>query len=155
MGADATGTEAEPPDSDPHWIHRTATGWRVASEDVPDLLNAIVLADLLHSERGDGRVRRDLPPRSTPNQSEVERLRTTISQLEHALQTRVAVEQAIGVLAERHKVTPRAAFDELRHAARCRGRKVAELAVNVVRSCDSPLVALPRELAREGSVVES
>lgn len=154
MGADATDAEAGSADSGPRQIHRTATGWRVANEELSDLLNAIVLADLLLNEQEEGAVRRSAPPRSASGQSEVERLRITITQLEHALHTRVAVEQAIGVLAERHQVTPRAAFDELRHAARCRGRKVAELAQTVVRSCGNPLVALPRELARDGSVVE-
>jgi AmiR/NasT family two-component response regulator len=78
-----------------------------------------------------------------------------VQQLEHALRTRVVVEQAIGVLAERHRIAPRTAFERLRRAARCRGKKVAALAHEVVESTRNPLVALPEELAREGSAVQA
>src|SRR5579872_3972252 len=46
---------------------------------------------------------------------EASRLAVTVAQLEHALASRVRVEQAIGVLAERHKLRPRQAFDLLRN----------------------------------------
>src|SRR5690606_28104371 len=91
------------------------------------------------------------PPKAVPGLSETERLRVTVLQLEHALRTRVAVEQAIGVLAERHRISPRTAFERLRRAARCRGKKVAVLAQGVVDSTRNPLIALPEEVAREGS----
>jgi hypothetical protein len=79
---------------------------------------------------------------------EAERLAVTIAQLEHALAARVRVEQAIGVLAERHRVRPREAFDLLRKASRARGARVTELAQDVVASTANPLLRLPDELSR-------
>jgi AmiR/NasT family two-component response regulator len=70
-----------------------------------------------------------------------------VSQLEHALAARVTVEQAIGVIAERQRLAPRAAFERLRKAARSRGKKVQDLARMVVVSVTDPSVPLPPELA--------
>lgn len=80
---------------------------------------------------------------------EAERLAVTVSQLEHALASRVRVEQAIGVLAERHRLRPRDAFDLLRRAARSRGRRVTDIAQDVVASASNPLIRLPEELSRK------
>ena len=95
------------------------------------------------------------PARETPrsvrdnrDNDEAARLAVTVAQLEHALASRVRVEQAIGVLAERHRLRPREAFDLLRSAARSRGRRVTELAQDVVASAANPLLRLPEELAR-------
>ncbi len=66
--------------------------------------------------------------RAGATSDEVARLAVTVAQLEHALAARVRVEQSIGVLAERHRLAPRQAFDLLRKAARSRGQKVVELA---------------------------
>jgi hypothetical protein len=79
---------------------------------------------------------------------EAERLAVTVAQLEHALASRVRVEQAIGVLAERHRLRPREAFDLLRKASRARGARVTELAQDVVASTANPLLRLPDELSR-------
>jgi hypothetical protein len=79
---------------------------------------------------------------------EAERLAVTVAQLEHALAARVRVEQAIGVLAERHRVRPREAFDLLRKASRSRGTRVTDLAQDVVASTANPLLRLPDELSR-------
>ena len=76
------------------------------------------------------------------------RMRATISQLEHALVARVRVEQAIGVLAERHRIQPRQAFEQLRTAARNRGKRVIDVASDVVASATNPLLQLPDELSR-------
>jgi len=78
----------------------------------------------------------------------VRQLQETIAQLEHALAVRVRVEQAIGVLAERHRLRPRQAFELLRSAARARGRRVLEVAGEVVDSASNPLLRIPEELAR-------
>ncbi|MFD6952816.1 MULTISPECIES: ANTAR domain-containing protein [unclassified Nocardiopsis] len=128
-------------------VRRTPRGWRVdGGEEVPDLVSAMVLADLLSRESGTRLPRAQAPGRAPEGASEVERLRHTIAQLEHALHSRVVVEQAIGVLAERHTMEPREAFERLRSSARSRGRKVADLARDVVESSTSPLTALPDEL---------
>ncbi len=79
---------------------------------------------------------------------EAARLAVTVAQLEHALAARVRVEQAIGVLAERHRLRPREAFDLLRKASRARGARVTELAQDVVASTANPLLKLPDELSR-------
>jgi hypothetical protein len=80
---------------------------------------------------------------------EAARLAVTVAQLEHALASRVRVEQAIGVLAERHRLRPREAFDLLRGAARSRGQRITEIAQDVVASTANPLLRLPVELARK------
>jgi hypothetical protein len=79
---------------------------------------------------------------------EAQRLAVTVAQLEHALAARVRVEQAIGVIAERHRLRPREAFDLLRKASRARGTRVTDLAQDVVASTANPLLLLPDELSR-------
>jgi hypothetical protein len=141
--------------SGPPVARRTATGWRVGDEEVSDLTSAMVLADLLAA---------DLPPEGPPTpgspsaagprpdprveQVDVRQLQETIGQLEHALAVRVRVEQAIGVIAERHRLRPRQAFELLRAAARARGRRVLEVAGEVVDSASNPLLRIPEELAK-------
>jgi hypothetical protein len=89
------------------------------------------------------------PGLEKPNETdEAARLAVTVAQLEHALAARVRVEQAIGVLAERHRLRPREAFDLLRKASRARGERVTELAQDVVASTANPLLRLPDELSR-------
>jgi signal transduction protein with GAF and PtsI domain len=125
-------------------LRRTPDGWRVGAADGLDVTTAMVLADLLaESDSACGR-----PPRTDPGElSETERLRTQVRQLEHALTARVVVEQAIGVLAERQRLSTRAAFERLRRAARTRGRRVADIAREVVASSADSAVPLPPELA--------
>ena len=53
-------------------------------------------------------------------------------QLQHALESRIIIEQAKGILAERHGITPNQAFRALRRHARHHQRKVRELAQQVV-----------------------
>ena len=59
-------------------------------------------------------------------------------QLQTALETRVVIEQAKGVLAERLGLDIEEAFGVLRSAARSNGRNLRELAVEVVRSPETP-----------------
>ncbi|WP_432543093.1 GAF and ANTAR domain-containing protein [Kineococcus sp. SYSU DK002] len=58
-----------------------------------------------------------------------ERLR---DQLQEALDSRVVLEQAKGVLAERHRVHPDAAFEQLRARARAERRRLRDVASEVV-----------------------
>ncbi|WP_131745525.1 ANTAR domain-containing protein [Frankia sp. Cppng1_Ct_nod] len=132
-------------------LRRSPTGWTVEGpgdeiRPVGDLLSAMVLADLLAE---------DLAPPGRPRRpdhelTEVEQLRLSVVQLEHALASRVIVEQAIGVLAERHRIRPREAFERLRRTARGMGRRVHDLARQVVDSVSDPRAVLPGELAGRG-----
>jgi hypothetical protein len=133
-------------------VRRTKDGWRVGSDDLPDLTCAMILADLLAAENGTTATLPAKPDLGTGGASgEAGRLRATVGQLEHALATRIRVEQAIGVLAERHRIKPRQAFEQLREAARSRGRKVIDIAGDVVASATNPLLQLPDELSRPRS----
>jgi hypothetical protein len=147
-GLDGTGEMAAV--TDDAIVRRTKDGWRVGGDDVPDLTSAMILADLLAAEQGaDGQVASK--PQADAHGGETGKLRATVTQLEHALLARVRVEQAIGVLAERHRIKPRQAFEQLRSAARNRGRKVIDIASDVVASASNPLLQLPEELSRPRS----
>ncbi|WP_243469936.1 ANTAR domain-containing protein [Klenkia marina] len=129
-------------------ITRTTRGWAVltpaGTEQAPDLVEAMSLADLIAEDLGaspePGRdVRRAArgpaapePGADDPRDQELAALRRTVGQLEHALATRVSTERAIGVLAAVHATTPRAAFEQLRRDARASGRPVHDLAREVL-----------------------
>jgi len=139
-------------------LRRSGQGWQVGPEQMADLTSAMVLADLLAADLGPPTPRPAAPPaesdaaESDADESDADqaaRLAVTVAQLEHALAARVRVEQSIGVLAERHRLQPRQAFDLLRQAARSRGQKVIEIAEAVVNSASNPLLPLPEELARQ------
>jgi hypothetical protein len=129
---------------------RTATGWRVGDEEVSDLTSAMVLADLLAADLpGPGTPATPAAPAPAADEPpDARRLERTVAQLEHALTARVRVEQAIGVLAERHRLRPRQAFELLRSVARAQGRRVLEMATEVVDSATNPLLRIPEELAK-------
>jgi hypothetical protein len=129
-------------------LTRTARGWAVRSpagtETAGDLVEGLSLADLVAEEFGaliepDRTARRSArgPVGSAvepldPAAARIVELERTVAQLEHALAARVSTERAIGVLAERHGVSARAAFESLRRDARSQGRPVAELAREVL-----------------------
>ena len=162
---DAPGTEASASatsaPSEEAVVRRTRDGWRVGDDELPDLTCAMVLADLLAAELPteiQPAVPADAPQparasagRDLASEEEAHRLRTTVGQLEHALTARIRIEQAIGVLAERHRIRPRQAFEQLRSAARNRGRRVIDIATDVVASASNPLLQLPEELSRQRS----
>lgn len=165
-GAKGAGSDGSPAGQDDAVVRRTKDGWRVGSADLPDLTSAMVLADLLAAELPTMEMTKvEARPRSAveaasqasqasqsqvrePAAAETSKLRATIGQLEHALMARVRVEQAIGVLAERHRIQPRQAFEQLRAAARSRGKRVIDIATDVVASATNPLLQLPDELSR-------
>jgi AmiR/NasT family two-component response regulator len=65
---------------------------------------------------------------------ELERLRTLTGQLQTALDSRVVIEQAKGILAERYTLPMEAAFELLRGTARSTRTNIHELAAEVVAS---------------------
>jgi AmiR/NasT family two-component response regulator len=93
---------------------------------------------------GDARKpRSDDTPRLVPVESsalvrEMQRLRTENLQLMHALESRVVIEQAKGVLAERYGLSMPASFELLRHAARSNRMKIHALADKVVSTSETP-----------------
>ena len=135
------------------WVVRTVDG----SDPVGDVVEGMSLADLIAEEFGalpepDRSARRSargtvVPAGAVPVVDEaalrIAALERTVAQLEHALAARVTTERAIGVLAERHALSARAAFEELRRDARSQGRPVAELARTVLDglAVDAPPVA--------------
>jgi hypothetical protein len=168
----AAGRSGSLPPGEEAVVRRTADGWRVGDDELPDLTCAMVLADLLAAElpteiqpaipsvaaaaEAPQAAKPDAGRRATAVASEhmadeARRLRTTVGQLEHALTARIRIEQAIGVLAERHRIRPRQAFEQLRAAARNRGRRVIDIAADVVASASNPLLQLPEELSRQRS----
>jgi AmiR/NasT family two-component response regulator len=60
------------------------------------------------------------------------------SQLQHALDSRVVIEQAKGVLAERYDLHIDAAFELLRKGARSNRMPLRDLATSVVRTRRTP-----------------
>jgi AmiR/NasT family two-component response regulator len=60
------------------------------------------------------------------------------AQLEHALQSRIAIEQAKGVLAERFGIGTDEAFAVLRHAARSNRMKLADVVRSVRPGAETP-----------------
>ena len=134
------------------------------------LVEAMSLADLVAAEHGitleptrdarraartrateDGAPAAD-GPAPDPRDAELEALRRTVGQLEHALAARVSIERAIGVLAERHGSTPREAFDELRRRARSSGRPASELAAEVLEGL-ATRAAVPGQRTAPGPAV--
>lgn len=79
----------------------------------------------------------------------VERLRLHNAQLERALESRIVIEQAKGVLAERYRLHVDEAFHLLRRAARANRMRIHELARRVV---NEPLTPPELELERAGPV---
>jgi ANTAR domain len=159
MDAETTRHDGGDAPSEPVVVRRSGQGWRVGPEETADLTSAMVLADLLAADLGSPTVPLAAPPSGAPSgppsgpasvseADEAARLAVTVAQLEHALTARIRVEQAIGVLAERHRLRPRQAFDLLRTVARSSGQKVLQIAEAVVDSTSNPLLPLPEELAR-------
>jgi hypothetical protein len=79
--------------------------------------------------------------------AEVTELRERTAQLEHALRSRIVIEQAKGVLVERLVVDVDTAFSILRRAARAQQMRLHELAHQVVSSRATP-PPVARELLR-------
>lgn len=60
------------------------------------------------------------------------------AQLQTALDSRVVIEQAKGILAERHGLELEEAFEVMRRAARSNRMKIRELASRVRPGCETP-----------------
>jgi AmiR/NasT family two-component response regulator len=60
------------------------------------------------------------------------------AQLQHALQSRIAIEQAKGILAERHGLDVEQAFEAIRSASRANRLKVHELVRRITPGAETP-----------------
>lgn len=69
---------------------------------------------------------------------EVQRLRAENAQLRQALESRIVIEQAKGILLERCGLTVEGAFSLLRHAARSNRMNIHELAAKVISDPETP-----------------
>jgi hypothetical protein len=85
-----------------------------------------------------------------------------VAQLQHALTSRIVVEQAKGMLAERYSLTPDEAYELIRLAARSNGLKVHALSNSVLSAPrQTPaiivdlLTTLPRKSFAPGRAVEN
>jgi hypothetical protein len=72
-----------------------------------------------------------------PNDAAAFLLERTI-QLQTALDSRVVIEQAKGILAERESISPDEAFDKIRGQARSRRMKLHDLAASIVSTVSKP-----------------
>jgi AmiR/NasT family two-component response regulator len=90
---------------------------------------------------------RDAPLEVEQLRAELRELRERTAQLQRALESRVVIEQAKGVLAERLGVSIDNAFTLLRRAARSRQMRIHDLAAQVVDARATP-PAVAREVAR-------
>jgi AmiR/NasT family two-component response regulator len=81
-------------------------------------------------------------------QAEIAELRTEVAQLRVALESRVVIEQAKGVLAERFFLVPDQAFEAMRRAARSESRDLHELAQEIVASTRTPPGVVRQEQRR-------
>jgi ANTAR domain len=84
-----------------------------------------------------------------PNHSSDDARDRRISQLQHALDSRVVIEQAKGILAERFGLKVDDAFELMRHGARTTGTKLAALATEVIAGRQTP-PAIADALVRAG-----
>jgi AmiR/NasT family two-component response regulator len=76
-------------------------------------------------------------------------LRKQNAQLQTALESRIVIEQAKGILAARHGLDVDEAFDALRRGARSHGLKLHDLAARVVAGPATP-PEVRRYLAEDG-----
>jgi regulator of sirC expression with transglutaminase-like and TPR domain len=73
------------------------------------------------------------------------------AQLERALESRIAIEQAKGILSERLRLDLDQAFEVLRRAARCSRRRAHDVALEVVQQKETPptVLAALHEMLRD------
>lgn len=70
---------------------------------------------------------------------EIDDLRTTRTQLQTALDNERNISVAVGVTMMQYRLARQAAFDQLRRAARSRNMRMADLASEVVRLCETTM----------------
>jgi hypothetical protein len=134
-------------------VVRVGPSWQV---EIPVTAETEPLLDLIKTLTGwleqqrmaslqlhfDGRSYTLLRPADGHSPESAEALREEVAQLQTALESRVVIEQAKGVLCERYRINPEAAFKLLRASARSSRTELRALAQRVL---DEP--ATPKEIA--------
>jgi hypothetical protein len=114
--------------SDPLQVAR-----RIGSELAPEVRRHLVEA--LHLAAADGAVPREAPRHVLTEALHcIELLEAQVSQLETALQSRIVIEQAKGILAARTGEPVDEMFEVLRTRSQLQNRKLRDIAAEVVRS---------------------
>lgn len=142
-----TGTAVSVADLDTgtRWSRFAAVAREVGFESVhalpmrlrTDIIGAL---NLFGSERGPldpeklqlGQALADVATIGLLQQRAIRRRDVVTEQLQHALNSRVLIEQAKGLLAERLKISVAEAFELLRRAARSRNRRLSDLALAII-----------------------
>jgi hypothetical protein len=99
-------------------------------------------------------IRQQPPVSEADSVNDLDEAREKIVQLETALQSRIIIEQAKGVLSERLGIDVDQAFGLLRHAARSHRMKLHDVAARVVHERVTPapvVVAIAREARMRGA----
>ncbi|MEV6211536.1 SpoIIE family protein phosphatase [Kitasatospora sp. NPDC051914] len=91
---------------------------------------------------GPGPERADADAERSVLHATVDRLRAEVEGLQTAMRTRAVIEQAKGLLAERHGCTPDQAFDRLVRLSQDRNRKLVDIAADLIGSV-APLASDP------------
>lgn len=112
-----------------HALPMTARGEQLGSMDVVATSELHLDADQLATAQ----VLADVAITYVVNSRTLTERSTLATQLQHALDSRVMIEQAKGVLAERHQLTVTAAFDRMRQYARSNQRKLHDVAAQIVQ----------------------
>jgi AmiR/NasT family two-component response regulator len=90
-----------------------------------------------------GQALADLAAIGIINQRNAMRSRALTQQLQTALTSRTAIEQAKGMLAERGHINPDQAFDLLRRYARANNARLTEIAHSVIAGADTSAILHP------------
>lgn len=111
-----------------------------------DVLGALNLFNtapgaLDEDQRRIGQALADIATVGLLQQRAIHRRDAVTEQLQTALNSRILIEQAKGLLAERLHVSVADAFDILRHTARSRNRRLSELAQSIVDGTEQPTPA--------------
>ena len=112
-----------------HALPMSVRGEHIGSMDV-------VATEELHLDAGQlgvAQILADVAITYLSNSRALQEKTALADQLQHALGSRILIEQAKGILAERHNLTVTAAFDRMRQHARSNQRKLHEVAGEVVQ----------------------
>lgn len=133
--------DVELPDHRPHALvavplhdgTRIVGAWGIRLDTSPDPVGQVAVAAMGSQYLG------NVASAGIARASTVELLEERVGQLQHALTSRVSIEQAKGVLSERHGLTTDQAFDLLRRYARNNGRRIQDVVAAILEGHLDPV----------------